>query len=106
MQQNQTLMAQVQQLSQMVQMKTVEGQSRERVEAMKLRAIQISSAARMESERVKAQAAILTRAADKQFDAVHDHAMSAKEHIHDVMLAGHQKALNPPADPGAPGLTQ
>lgn len=106
MQSNQKLMAQVQQLSQMVQMKTVEGQSRERVEQMKLRAVQISSAARMEAERVKAQAAVITRAADKQFDAVHDHALADKAHIHDVMLASHQRALAPPAAPSQSDLTQ
>jgi hypothetical protein len=99
MQQNQKLMAQVQQLSQMIQTKSVEGQSRERIEKMKLMATQISSAARLEQERVKAQAGILTRAADQHFTAVHDHAMSTKEHLHDVMLAGHQRALNPPAPP-------
>lgn len=97
MQQNQTLMAQIQQLAQMVHMKTVEGQSRERIEAMKLQATQISSAARLEQQRVKSQASILVRAADKQFDAAHDHALADKQHIHDVMFAGHQRALNPPA---------
>jgi len=102
MQQNQKLMAQVQQLSQMVQMKTVEGQSRERVEAMKLRAVQISAAARTDAERVKAQAAILTRAADQHFTAVHDHALADKAHIHDVMLSSHQRAIAPPPAPDQP----
>jgi hypothetical protein len=106
MQHNQTLLAQVQQLSQMVQMKTVEGQSRERVEAMKLRAIQISAAARLEAERVKGQAAIMTRAADKHFDAVHDHALADKAHIHDVMSATHQRAIAPPPPAAAPERTQ
>jgi hypothetical protein len=101
--QNQTLTAQLQQLSQMVQMKSIEGQSRERIEAMKLRATQISSAARLEQERVKAQASILTRAADKHFDAVHDHALADKQHVHGVMLASHQRALAPPP---APEVTQ
>jgi hypothetical protein len=97
MQSNQKMMAQIQQLTQMLQTKALEGQSRERIEAMKLRATQISSAARLEAQRVKSQASILTRAADKQFDAAHDHALATHEHIHDVMLAGHQRALNPPA---------
>lgn len=100
MQQNQKLMAQVQQLSQMIQMKALEGQSRERIEAMKLRATQISSDARLEQQRIKSQASILTRAADKIFDATHDHALADKSHIHDAMLASHQKALNP-APPAA-----
>jgi vacuolar-type H+-ATPase subunit H len=105
MQANQKLMAQVQQLSQMIQTKALEGQSRERIEEMKLRATQISSAARLEQQRIKSQATILTRAADKMFDATHDHALATREHIHDVMLAGHQRALNPPA-PAPPEQVQ
>ena len=109
MQQNQKLMASVQQLTQMMQTKQIEGQSRERVEGMKVQASQIAANAKLEQTRIQAQVSILKEKAGKQFDAVHDHAMADKGHVHSVMLASHQAALNPPpVDPAAapPGMTQ
>jgi hypothetical protein len=92
MQQNQQLMQQVQALSAAIKTKQVESESRERVEGMKLTAAQTTAESRVEQEKIKAQAAILTRSADKQFDASHDHAMSVKNHLHNVaetVLAAH-----------------
>ena len=65
MQQNQALMQQVQKITQMLQNKQVEGESRERVEAMKLQAANTRASSALEVERTKAQAAILTEAARK-----------------------------------------
>lgn len=107
MQQNQALMQQVQHLTQIMQTKQIEGASRERVEAMKLQAANVRAEAGLEQERLKAQASILTHAADKQFDAVHDHATAAADHtravdmahlgqVHSMISANHAAALAPP----------
>jgi Phage P22-like portal protein len=107
MQGNQKLMAQVQQLTQMMQTKQIEGQSRERVEAMKLQATQIMASARTDQARIQAQVSILKESAGKQFDAVHDHAMSTKEHVHSRIAAAHDASLLPPPVVPAPaGMTQ
>jgi hypothetical protein len=109
--QNKQLMAQVQHLTQMMQTKAIESQSREKVEGMKLEAAHIRAEASLEQERVKAQASILSHAADQHLMVVHDHALADKQNthqagmakldqIHSLMSASHQAALAPP--PAAP----
>lgn len=107
MQQNQALMQQVQKITQMLQTKQIENHSRERVEGMKLQAAQVRADAGLEQERIKAQASILTRAADQHVQIVHDHALADKQNshetamktldqVHSLMSAQHNAALNPP----------
>jgi hypothetical protein len=103
MSQNQALMQQVQKLTQIQQTKAIEGASRERVEAMKLKSAQVSSNAHLDAERVKAQASILVHAADQHFDAVHDHAMADKAHQHGIHAAVVNRAIAPPAAAPAGG---
>ena len=85
MQANQKLMAQVQQLSQLIQTKQIEGASREKVAELKVQATAIASAARLESQRIKEKSAILRSSADHQFTAAHDHALEIRKHLHSLM---------------------
>lgn len=113
---NQQLMQQVQQLTQLMQTKQIENASRERVEGMKLEAASVRAQAGLEQERIKAQASILTHAADQHFGAVHDHALASRQEqhqagmarldqVHSMMSAEHNAALAPaaPAPPASAG---
>lgn len=93
MQQNHTLMQQVQHLTQLVQTKQIENQGRVQVEGMKLQAAQVRADSAETVERVKAGSALITHAADKQFDAVHDHAVAHREHAQSLHAASHAAAI-------------
>jgi len=106
MQQNQKLIAQIQQLATMVKNQTVQAQSREKIEAMKLRATAINAQVKLDAERLKARSAILLKKADAEFTIAHDHALADKKHVHDVMHASHAAKLKPVKPQPGEGFTQ
>ena len=102
MQANQQLMQQVQQLTQEAQTEAIKQQGRQAIANTNLQATSVASDAKVEAAKVAAQVSILKEAAGKSFDAVHDHAMADKAHIHQTMQADHAHDLLPPPEVEAP----
>lgn len=85
-QQNQVLMQHNQQLMQELQTKAVEAKGRLAVEHVKSGTALAVAASRERVAKTQAQAEILTHAADKHTDIVHDHAMADKQQAQALAL--------------------